>query len=225
MGKLYIVPTPIGNLRDITLRALDILKEVNFIACEDTRRTRILLNHYGIENKKLISYYEPKEEKQIPRIMKILEGEDVALVTDAGMPGVSDPGFRLVRQCIDKGVEVEVLPGPSAFLTALVGSGLPTDRFLFAGFPPKKGTRGFLEDLRRCGEATIILYESPRRVLRTLELIADIFGNVQVCLARELTKIHEEFIRGRIFEVMEKLRERGTLRGEVVILFTEKGGS
>lgn len=223
MSRLYVVPTPIGNLRDITLRALDILREVSYIACEDTRRTRILLNHYGIKNKKLISYYEPKEEKQIPRIVKILEREDVALVTDAGMPGVSDPGFRLVRRCIEEGIEVEVLPGPSAFLTALVGSGLPTDRFLFAGFPPKKGAGSFFEDLKACQEATIILYESPRRVLRTLETIGEVFGDVRVCVARELTKIHEEFIRGRIFEVMEELRKRGTLRGEVVILFSVKG--
>ena len=138
MGKLIVVPTPIGNLKDITLRALEVLKEVNYIACEDTRRTLILLNHYEIKGKKLIPYYEPKEEKQIPKILKILEKEDVALVSDAGMPAISDPGYRLIRKCIEEGIEVEVLPGPSAVITALVGSGLPTDRFLFAGFPPQK---------------------------------------------------------------------------------------
>jgi len=222
MGRLYVVPTPIGNLRDITLRALDTLKAVSFIACEDTRRTRVLLNHYGIKGKRLISYYEPKEEKQIPRILKILEEEDVALVTDAGMPGISDPGFRLIRACIDRDINVEVLPGPSAFLTALVGSGLPTDRFLFVGFPPKKGTRGFFEDLKTCRDSTIILYESPHRILKTLSLIGEVFGDVKVCVARELTKFHEEFIRGRIFDVMEELKSRPLVKGEVVILFTAK---
>ncbi|NPA32839.1 MAG: rRNA small subunit methyltransferase 1, partial [Aquificae bacterium] len=127
MGKLYVVPTPIGNLKDITLRALEVLKEVNYIACEDTRRTTILLNHYGIKGKKLISYYEPKEEQKIPKILEVLKKEDVALVSDAGMPAISDPGYRLIRRCIEEGIPVEVLPGPSAPVVALVGSGLPPD--------------------------------------------------------------------------------------------------
>ncbi len=222
MPKLYVVPTPIGNLRDITLRALDVLKEVKYIACEDTRRTRILLSRYEIKNKKLISYYEPKEEKQIPKIISILQEEDVALVTDAGMPAVSDPGYRLVRRCIEEGIEVEVLPGPSAVLTALVGSGLPTDRFLFVGFPPKKGTKGFLEEIQKCEDATVILYESPKRILKTLTLIEEVFGNVRVCVARELTKVHEEYIRGHITEVQEELKRRGNIKGEVVILLSQK---
>ena len=219
MPKLYVVPTPIGNLKDITLRALEVLKEVNYIACEDTRRTMILLNHYGIKGKKLISYYEPKEEKQIPKILKVLEKEDVALVTDAGMPAISDPGYRLIRRCIEEGIEVEVLPGPSAVITALVGSGLPPDRFLFLGFPPKKGTKGFFEELKGCEDTTVILFENPNRVLKTLKLIYEIFGNVPSCVARELTKLHEEYIRGSLEEVIQELEKREKIKGEVVILF------
>lgn len=221
-GKLYVVPTPIGNLKDITLRALEILRSVNYIACEDTRRTLILLNHYDIKGKKLLSYYEPKEERQIPRIMEILEKEDVALVTDAGTPAVSDPGYRLIRKCVEEGIEVEVLPGPSAVITALVGSGLPTDRFLFVGFPPRKGTKGFLEELKACEDTTVVLFESPKRVLKTLYLIRDVFGEVSVCVARELTKIHEEYIRGKVSEVIEEVESRGGLRGEVVIVLSSK---
>ncbi len=217
-----MVPTPIGNLKDITLRALEILREVDFVICEDTRRTKILLSHYSIKGKKLISYYEPVEERRIPGILKLLGEKDAALVTDAGTPGISDPGFRLIRRCIEEGIEVEVLPGPSAFLTALVGSGLPTDRFLFVGFPPRKGTESFFRDIKSCGSATVILYESPKRVLRTLSVIERVFGNVKVCVARELTKIHEEFIRGTISEVMEELKKRKSLKGEMVILFSEK---
>ena len=222
MGKLYVVPTPIGNLRDITLRALDVLRSVSYIACEDTRRTLILLNHYEIKGKKLLSYYEPKEERQIPRIMRVLQREDVALVTDSGTPSISDPGYRLIRRCLEEGVEVEVLPGPSAVITALVGSGLPTDRFLFAGFPPKKGTRGFLEEIRTCGDATVVLFESPKRVLKTLRLVKEVFGEVSVCVARELTKVHEEYIRGRVSEVIEELERRGEVRGELVLLLSQK---
>ncbi|EDP75287.1 16S rRNA (cytidine(1402)-2'-O)-methyltransferase [Hydrogenivirga sp. 128-5-R1-1] len=222
MGKLYVVPTPIGNLRDITLRALEVLKEVEYIACEDTRRVKILLNHYDIRNKKLISYYEPREEKQIPRIISVLREKDVALVSDAGTPGISDPGFRLVRTCIREGIEVEVLPGPSAVITALVGSGLPTDRFVFAGFPPKKGKRGFFEELLSCESATFVIYESPKRLVKTLQLIGEVFGDVWVCVARELTKIHEEYIRGDLSEVIEELEKRKNIKGEVVVLFREK---
>ncbi|MDQ7038961.1 MAG: 16S rRNA (cytidine(1402)-2'-O)-methyltransferase [Aquificota bacterium] len=221
-GKLYVVPTPIGNLEDITLRALEVLKSVNYIACEDTRRTLILLNHYGIKGKKLISYYEPKEERRIPKIVEILKREDVALVTDAGTPAVSDPGYRLIRRCVEEGIPVEVLPGPSAVITALVGSGLPTDRFLFVGFPPKKGTKGFFEEIKACEETTVVLFESPKRVLKTLGVIREVFGEVSVCVARELTKVHEEYIRGKVSEVMADIENRGGLRGEVVIVFSGK---
>jgi len=187
MGKLYVVPTPIGNLKDITLRALDVLREVNYIACEDTRRTRVLLNHYEIKGT------------------------------------VSDPGFRLVRACIKEGIEVEVLPGASALITALVGSGLPTDRFLFAGFPPKKGKRRFFEELSSCKSATFIIYESPKRLVKTLWVIEEVFGDVWVCVARELTKVHEEYIRGDLSQVIEELERRQSIKGEVVVLFREKG--
>ncbi len=222
MGKLYVVPTPIGNLKDITLRALEVLREVEYIACEDTRRTRILLSYYSIEGKKLIPYYEPKEERQIPKIIRILKEKDVALVSDAGTPAISDPGYRLIRRCIEEGIEVEVLPGPSALVTALVGSGLPTDRFLFVGFPPKKGVRSFFEELRSCSDATVILYESPRRVLKTLKLIREVLGEVSLCVARELTKVHEEFIRGNVSVVIDELEKRGTIKGEVVVVFSQK---
>ncbi|AHE96030.1 16S rRNA methyltransferase [Thermocrinis ruber] len=220
MGKLYVVGTPIGNLKDITFRAIEVLQSVNFIACEDTRRTSILLNHYKIEGKKLLSYYEPKESVQVPKIIKLLEKEDVALVTDAGMPSISDPGYKLIRACIEKGIPVEVIPGPSAVLTALVGSGLPTDRFTFVGFLPKKGLNNFLEELKAYKDSTIIAFESPNRVLKSLEAIKEVYGeNTTVCIARELTKLHEEYIRGRAVEVLEELNKRGEIKGEIVILW------
>jgi 16S rRNA (cytidine1402-2'-O)-methyltransferase len=220
MGKLYVVGTPIGNLKDITFRAIEVLQSVNFIACEDTRRTSILLNHYKIEGKKLLSYYEPKESVQVPKIIKLLEKEDVALVTDAGMPSISDPGYKLIRACIEKGIPVEVIPGPSAVLTALVGSGLPTDRFTFVGFLPKKGLNNFLEELKAYKDSTIIAFESPNRVLKSLEAIKEVYGdNTTVCVARELTKLHEEYIRGRAVEVLEELNKRGEIKGEIVILW------
>jgi 16S rRNA (cytidine1402-2'-O)-methyltransferase len=220
MGKLYVVGTPIGNLKDITFRAIEVLQSVNFIACEDTRRTSILLNHYKIEGKKLLSYYEPKESVQVPKIIKLLEKEDVALVTDAGMPSISDPGYKLIRACIEKGIPVEVIPGPSAVITALVGSGLPTDRFTFVGFLPKKGLNNFLEELKAYKDSTIIAFESPNRVVKSLEAIKEVYGdNTTVCIARELTKLHEEYIRGRAVEVLEELNKRGEIKGEVVILW------
>jgi 16S rRNA (cytidine1402-2'-O)-methyltransferase len=220
MGKLYVVGTPIGNLKDITFRAIEVLQSVNFIACEDTRRTSILLNHYKIEGKKLLSYYEPKESVQVPKIIKLLEKEDVALVTDAGTPSISDPGYKLIRACIEKGIPVEVIPGPSAVITALVGSGLPTDRFTFVGFLPKKGLNNFLEELKAYKDSTIIAFESPNRVLKSLEAIKETYGdNTTVCVARELTKLHEEYIRGRVVEVLEELSKRGEIKGEVVILW------
>jgi 16S rRNA (cytidine1402-2'-O)-methyltransferase len=220
MGKLYVVGTPIGNLKDITFRAIEVLQSVNFIACEDTRRTSILLNHYKIEGKKLLSYYEPKESVQVPKIIKLLEKEDVALVTDAGTPSISDPGYKLIRACIEKGIPVEVIPGPSAVITALVGSGLPTDRFTFVGFLPKKGLNNFLEELKAYKDSTIIAFESPNRVVKSLEAIKETYGdNTTVCIARELTKLHEEYIRGRVVEVLEELSKRGEIKGEVVILW------
>ena len=224
MGKLYIVPTPIGNLKDITLRALEVLKDVDIIACEDTRQTLKLLNHYDIKGKKLISYYQPREEEKIPLLLGLLkEGKDVALVSDAGTPGISDPGYRLVRACVEEGIEVEPLPGATAFVPALVGSGLPTDRFLFLGFPPKKGLEKFFEPYKGL-ETTFILYESPHRLLKTLEAVRDIFGNPPTAVAKELTKLHGEFIRGETTqEVIDFFRKNpDKVRGEFVILFRPK---
>ncbi|MFN3471466.1 MAG: 16S rRNA (cytidine(1402)-2'-O)-methyltransferase [Aquificaceae bacterium] len=220
MGKLYVVATPIGNLKDITLRALEVLKEVNFIACEDTRRTLILLNHYNIKDKKLISYYEPKESVQVPKVLKLLEKEDVALVSDAGMPSISDPGYRLIKACIEKGIPVEVIPGPSAVLTALVGSGLPTDRFAFLGFLPRKGLEKFFEEVKTYTDTTLIAFESPNRLFKSLQDMEKVYGgDVQVCVARELTKVHEEYIRGKLKDVLENLQKRPEIKGEVVLLW------
>jgi|UniRef100_A0A7C2V4M5 16S rRNA (cytidine1402-2'-O)-methyltransferase len=220
MGKLYVVATPIGNLKDITLRALEVLREVNFIACEDTRRTLILLNHYNIKDKKLISYYEPKESVQVPKVLKLLEKEDVALVSDAGMPSISDPGYRLIKACVEKGIPVEVIPGPSAVLTALVGSGLPTDRFAFLGFLPRKGLEKFFEEVKTYADTTLIAFESPNRLVKSLQDMEKVYGGeVQVCVARELTKVHEEYIRGKLKDVLEDLQKRPEIKGEVVLLW------
>ncbi len=220
MGKLYVVATPIGNLKDITLRALEVLKEVNFIACEDTRRTLILLNHYNIKDKKLISYYEPKESVQVPKVLKLLEKEDVALVSDAGMPSISDPGYKLIRACVEKGIPVEVIPGPSAVLTALVGSGLPTDRFTFLGFLPRKGLEKFFEEVKVYTDTTLIAFESPNRLIKSLQAMEKVYGGeVQVCIARELTKVHEEYIRGKLKDVLEELQKRPEIKGEIVLLW------
>ncbi|MCS6958097.1 MAG: 16S rRNA (cytidine(1402)-2'-O)-methyltransferase [Aquificaceae bacterium] len=220
MGKLFVVATPIGNLKDITIRAIEVLKQVNFIACEDTRRTLILLNHYDIKDKKLISYYEPKESVQVPKVLKLLEKEDVALVSDAGTPSVSDPGYRLIKACVEKGIPVEVIPGPSAVLTALVGSGLPTDRFTFLGFLPRKGLEKFFEELKACGDTTFIAFESPNRIVKSLQVMEKLYGGeVMVCVARELTKVHEEYLRGKLSEVLQELQRREEVKGEVVLLW------
>ncbi|MAE10295.1 MAG: 16S rRNA (cytidine(1402)-2'-O)-methyltransferase [Candidatus Marinimicrobia bacterium] len=216
-GTLFIVSTPIGNLADITFRAVETLKTVSFIAAEDTRRTRKLLNHFEIKTK-LISYYEHNRFARIPQILQHLEsGKDVAVVTDAGTPGVSDPAYKLIRSVIQVDVKVEPIPGPSAFLTALVASGLPTDRFLFVGFlPPKKGRRKKLSDLAS-HEATLILYENPKRVVKTLSDIATFLGDRPAVVCRELTKVHEEIIRGTISELLLYFSQESP-RGECVIM-------
>ena len=216
-GTLFIVSTPIGNLADITFRAVETLKSVSFIAAEDTRRTRKLLNHFDIKTK-LISYYEHNRFARIPQILQHLEsGKDVAVVTDAGTPGVSDPAYKLIRSVIQVDVKVEPIPGPSAFLTALVASGLPTDRFLFVGFlPPKKGRRKKLSDLASY-EATLIFYENPKRVVKTLSDIITILGDRPAVVGRELTKVHEEIIRGTISELLSYFSQESP-RGECVIM-------
>lgn len=218
MSKLYIVPTPIGNLEDITLRAIRILKEANLILAEDTRQTAKLLNHFEIKTR-MRSHHLFNEHKSINGIIDQLNsGEQIALVSDAGTPGISDPGFLLIRACIQNNIEVECLPGATAFVPALVNSGLPSDHFIFEGFlPPKKGRKTRLEKLA-VEPYTIILYESPFRLIKTLNHLAEYFGiDRQVAVARELTKIHEETIRGSIHEVL-KYYEGQPIKGEIVII-------
>jgi 16S rRNA (cytidine1402-2'-O)-methyltransferase len=217
-GTLYVVATPIGNLEDITLRALRVLREVDLIAAEDTRHTSKLLQHYGIR-KFLVSYHEHNEARRVPELVaQLRSGRSVALVSDAGMPGVSDPGYELVRACIEAGIPVVPVPGPSAILAALATSGLPTDRFLFAGFPPRKTSerRRFLEEL--AGErATLILFESPERVVQTLQDLHEVLGDRRVAVCRELTKLHEEVFRGTIREAIAHL-EAHPPRGEITLV-------
>jgi 16S rRNA (cytidine1402-2'-O)-methyltransferase len=216
---LYVVPTPVGNLEDITLRALRTLREANLIACEDTRRTGILLSHHGIENG-LISYHEHNEQRRATELVETARTQSVALVSDSGMPLVSDPGYRLVRVCIDAGVEVEALPGPSALTTALTVSGLPPDTVTFTGFPPRKGG-GRKELLERIGreETTFVLFESPKRLGDTL---AELPQDSPVAVCRELTKLHEEVFRGRVSEAAERFSEG--VKGEVVLVVRGGGG-
>lgn len=217
---LYIVPTPIGNLEDITLRALRVLKESDLIACEDTRQSLKLLSHFEI-SKPLISFYSYNQQGRIPQIInKLLNGKKIALISDGGTPAVSDPGYLLVKAAIDNGIKIEVLPGASAVITALVGSGLPTDGFVFCGFLKRKPGKMKKELLASASlNKTIIFYESPHRILKTLEMCKEIFGeNVSICLARELTKKFEEFIRGTVKEVLINMQERKEILGEFVVL-------
>jgi len=213
-----LVATPIGNLEDITLRALRILKEVDLIACEDTRRTRKLLVHYGI-GKRLTSYYDYNKEKKTPRLVKsLLQGRSLALVSDAGTPGISDPAFYLVRSAIREGIEITPIPGPNAALSALISSGLPTDRFVFEGFlPPKPGPRRRRLQAMEEEVRTLIFYESPYRLLATLEDMGAIFGERRAALAKELTKRFERILRGSIAQLIQQLSE-GQVKGEWVIL-------
>ena len=222
MAKIYLVPTPIGNFRDITLRALDVLKEVNLILAEDTRNTAVLLRHFEIETK-MSPHHQFNEHKTVKGIAdRIANGEDIALVTDAGTPGISDPGFLLVRECIRNGVEVECLPGATAFVPALVNSGLPCDRFLFEGFlPVKKGRQTRLKALAET-DCTVILYESTHRILKALQEYAVYFGpDRQASVSRELTKIYEETIRGPLSEIAEYYKEH-SVKGEFVIVIAGK---
>jgi 16S rRNA (cytidine1402-2'-O)-methyltransferase len=223
MSKLFIVPTPIGNLEDITLRALNVLKEVDFILAEDTRTSGMLMRHHGI-SKPLVPYHQHNEHKVTVKFTeRILNGEKAALVTDAGTPAISDPGFMLVRECIKNNIDVECLPGATAFVPALVNSGLPADHFVFEGFlPHKKGRKSKLEYLSEL-PYTVILYESPHRLLKTLEQLAEYFGqNRKASVSRELTKIYEETIRGTLIEVAGYFREN-IVKGEFVIVVEGKG--
>jgi len=217
-GRLYLVPTPIGNLQDITLRALAVLKEVDLIACEDTRRTGQLLTHFGIEKRK-ISYFEHNELGRIPQILTLLgEGKSVAVVSDGGSPGLSDPAYRLVTAAIERGFLIEPLPGATALIPALTASGLATDRFFFEGFlPVKPGRRKRrLEELADYPH-TLVIYESVHRITRTLADVAAVFGDRPICVARELTKVYEEFLRGPATEVAGAFDSR-VPKGEFVIV-------
>jgi 16S rRNA (cytidine1402-2'-O)-methyltransferase len=218
-GLLYLVATPIGNLEDITYRAVRVLRECDAIACEDTRQTRKLLDHYGIE-KPTISYHEHNEAQRSAELAaRLMAGETIALVSDAGMPLVSDPGYRLVRAAIENGVSVQPVPGPSASLAALAASGLPTDAFHFGGFlPAKVGQRAKLLESLAAESATLIFYEAPHRVMESLEAIEAALGPRPVAVARELTKIHEEFLRGTAEEIRAQLAARGAVKGEITIL-------
>lgn len=218
-GTIYLVATPIGNLEDITLRALRVLKECDLIACEDTRHTRKLLSHFAIEQL-LVSYHEHNEaERAAELVRRALAGESIAIVSDAGMPGISDPGYRVVREAIEAGVPVVPVPGAVAIEAALAASGLPTDAFRFGGFLPAKTVkrRKALEVLA-AEETTLVFYEAPHRIPETLEDVLATLGDRPVVVARELTKIHEEFLRGRATEVLETLRARPRVQGEITLL-------
>ena len=217
---LYLVATPIGNLEDITLRALHVLKEVDVIACEDTRQTQKLLNHYAIATR-TTSYHEHNEMTKSAELVKEMqEGASVALVTDAGMPGISDPGYRLIALAIRHHVPVVPVPGASAFLAALVASGLPTDSFRFSGFlAAKRGERRAALEAVRNSPRTQVFYEAPHRIVEALEDVVEILGGARhVVVAREVTKIHEEFLRGRASEVLETLKAREAVKGEITLL-------
>lgn len=217
---LYLVATPIGNLEDITLRALRVLKEVDVIACEDTRQTQKLLNHYAIATR-TTSYHEHNEMTRSAELVKEMqEGASVALVTDAGMPGISDPGYRLITLAIRHHLQVVPVPGASAFLAALVASGLPADSFRFSGFlPAKPGERRAALEAIRNSPRTQIFYEAPHRILETLQDVVEVLGSARhVVVAREVTKIHEEFLRGRAGEVLESLKAREAVKGEITLL-------
>jgi 16S rRNA (cytidine1402-2'-O)-methyltransferase len=223
MGYLYIVSTPIGNLEDITLRALRILKEVDLIACEDTRHTSKLLSKYNIDTPRE-SYHKFNEESRTPRLIGMLrEGKNIALVSDSGTPLVSDPGYELVSSCRSEGIQVIPIPGPSAAISALIASGLPADTFFFTGFLPARGSlrRRKLEELAAI-PSTLIIYEAPHRLLASLEDMVSILGPRRASIARELTKIHEEFIHGTLSELLGMLQARLEIQGEITIVI-ERG--
>jgi 16S rRNA (cytidine1402-2'-O)-methyltransferase len=219
-GTLYLVATPIGNLLDITERALRVLAEVQLIACEDTRHTGALLNHYGIKTK-LVSYHEHNERERAGELGRMLEtGASIALVSDAGTPGISDPGFRLVNAARERGARVVPVPGATAFVAALIASGLPTDQFFFGGFLPARSAqrRARLEDVRAI-PATLIFYETPHRISDALRDAREVLGEREAAVARELTKLHEEIVRGRLSELVERFDSAETnTRGEIVLV-------
>lgn len=218
MGKLYVVPTPVGNLEDMTLRAIRILKEADLILAEDTRTSGILLKHYEIKNA-MQSHHKFNEHKTVENIVeRIKAGETVALISDAGTPGISDPGFLIVRECVKNGIEVQCLPGATAFVPALVSSGLPDERFCFEGFLPQKKGRMTRLNALKDEPRTMVFYESPYRLLKTLTQFAETFGAERpVSVCREISKIHEESVRGTLQEVIAHFTETEP-RGEIVII-------
>lgn len=232
MGTLYIVATPIGNLQDISYRAVKTLFSADVIACEDTRRMGTFLQQINVTNDentvfqrpKLLSYFEYNEIKRIPEILQMLiDGKTVALASDAGTPAISDPGFKLIRACIENGIKVEAIPGPSSVITALVVSGMPTDKFLFIGYLPHKEShaRRMLENLNGISalmKTTIIMFEAPHKIIKTLQLMEDVLEDKEIVICRELTKLHEETIRGKISEILEGFETKKP-KGEMVVLF------
>lgn len=221
-GTLYVIATPIGNLDDITLRALNVLKQVDLIACEDTRHSRKLLDHYGI-HKPVISYHEHNEAARAAGLIeKLRAGASVALISDAGTPLISDPGYRLVEAATAAGITVTPVPGPSAAIAALSASGLPTDSFRFCGFfPAKASQRERLLSSLASDSATLIFYEAPHRIVDTLENVSRTLGNRRIVVAREVTKLHEEFIRGTVEEAIAALRARPAVKGELTVLIAK----
>jgi len=223
MGTLFIVATPIGNLKDITLRALETLKDADYILCEDTRVTGRLLSNYQIE-KKMVSFTDFNEETKTKAVISdLISGLNIALLSDAGTPLVSDPGYKLVREAIKQEINVESMPGASAILSALTVSGMPPDKFLFIGYPPKKDgkKKELFEKIKKNNEnvkITTILYESPFRMIRTLKTLEEVFGNINICICRELTKIHEEVKRGKVEDLIRYFENKGT-KGEFAVLF------
>lgn len=222
---LYVVPTPVGNMEDMTFRAVRVLKEADLILAEDTRTSSVLLQHYDIHGE-LMSHHKFNEHETVQQVArKIQGGMTVALISDAGTPGISDPGFLLVRECVKQGIEVQTLPGATAFVPALVSSGLPCDKFCFEGFlPQKKGRQTRLEELKE-ETRSIIFYESPRRLVKTLKQFVESFGeNRQVSVAREISKLHEEHVRGTLKDVLAHLEEKEPL-GEIVIILAGKAAA
>jgi len=216
-GTLYLVATPIGNLEDITYRAVKVLTSVDLIAAEDTRKTKILLDHYHI-SKPMMSYYSYNEQTRAPQLIeKLLAGQSIALVSDAGTPGISDPAFHIVQQALENGIAIIPIPGPAAFIAALIASGLPTDRFVFEGFLPLKKGRKTKFELLKSENRTIIIYESPHRIIKTLTDIQTALGNRHVVIARELTKKFEEIVRGAVSSVLTELTKKSP-RGEYVVI-------
>ncbi len=219
---LYIISTPIGNLKDITLRAIETLQRSDLILAEDTRRTSILLNRYKITNKQLTSFNDNNKEKKTPTIIQELkQDKQISLVSDSGTPGVSDPGFYLIREAIKDNIKIIPIPGPTASITALIASGFPTDEFQFYGFLPKKekAKKDLFKKIKQ-EQKTTILYESPYRLLKTIKAMQDIFPNKQVCIARELTKKFEEFIRGTPLQLYQELQNKN-IKGEITIILSK----